>query len=58
MSFNKSELDKIIDSLCKNKDKEYRVFIKKIIYSMSEGNKWDRLSEVAKLNQRLKKKKN
>ena len=58
MDFKKSDLDKIIDNLCKDKDEDYTVFIKKIIYAMSEGNKWDRLSEVAELNQLLKNKKN
>ncbi len=57
MSIEKPQLDKIIDSLCKNKDKEYKVFIKKIIYAMSESNKWDRLSEVTELIKFLKKKK-
>tara|TARA_B100000900_G_C20468040_1_gene670132 strand:+ start:869 stop:1045 length:177 start_codon:yes stop_codon:yes gene_type:complete len=58
MGFKKSDLDKFIDNLCKDKDEEYKLFIKKIIYAMSEGNKWDRLSEVAELNQLLKNKKN
>ena len=58
MSYRKSDLDNIIDNLCKNKDKKYKIFIKNIIYAMSAGNKWDKLSEVAELNQLLKKKKN
>ena len=58
MGYKKSDLDSIIDNLCKNKDKDYRIFIKNIIYAMSKGNKWDKLSEVAELNQLLKKKKN
>ena len=57
MSIKKPELEKIIDNLCKNKDREYKVFIKKIIYAMSEDNKWGRLSEVEELNHLLKKKK-
>ena len=57
MGYRKSDLDNIIDTLCKNKDKEYKSFIKNIIYSMSKGNKWDKLSEVIELNQLLKKKK-
>lgn len=53
----KSNFDKIIDDLCKNKDEEYKVFIKKILNAMSRGNKWDRLSEIEDLNQLLKKRK-
>tara|TARA_Y100000591_G_scaffold154687_1_gene133113 strand:- start:933 stop:1109 length:177 start_codon:yes stop_codon:yes gene_type:complete len=58
MSYRKSDLDNIIDNLCKNKDKDYKTFIKNIVQAMSKGNKWDKLSEVAELNQLLKKKKN
>ena len=54
MGFKKSDLDKIIDTLCKNKDKEYKLFIKKIIYSMSDGNKWEKLSELKELTDQLK----
>ena len=57
MVYRKSDLDNIIDNLCKNKDEEYKSFIKNIIYAMSKGNKWDKLSEVRELNQLLKKKK-
>ena len=57
MVYRKSDLDNIIDNLCKNKDEEYKSFIKNIIYAMSKGNKWDKLSEVIELNQLLKKKK-
>ena len=57
MGYKKSELDNIIDNLCENKDKEYKTFIKNIIYAMSKGNKWNKLSEIAELNQLLKKKK-
>ena len=57
MVYKKSEIDNIIDNLCKNKDEEYKIFIKNMIYAMSKGNKWDKLSEVAELNKLLKKKK-
>jgi len=57
MGYKKSDLDNIIDNLCKNKDEEYKSFIKNIIYAMSKGDKWDKLSEVTELNQLLKKKK-
>ena len=55
MSFKKSDLDRIIDTLCKNKDKEYKMFIKKLIYSMSDGDKWGKLSELKDLTDHLKK---
>tara|TARA_B100000927_G_C16321628_1_gene411577 strand:+ start:292 stop:465 length:174 start_codon:yes stop_codon:yes gene_type:complete len=53
----KSDFDKIIDNLCKNKDKDYKVFIKNMVHAMSKGNKWDRLSAIKDLNQLLKKRK-
>ena len=57
MGYKESDLDNIIDNLCKNKGEEYKTFIKSIIHAMSKGNKWDKLSEITELNQLLKKKK-
>ena len=57
MSSKKSNLNQIIDTLCEGKDEEYREFIKKMMLSMNEGDKWERLSELNVLTEKLKNKK-
>ena len=53
MSSKKSKLNQIIDTLCEGKDDEYKTFIKKMILSMNEGDKWKKLSELNVLTEKL-----
>ncbi len=55
MSSKESELNKIIDKLCEGKDDEYKAFIKKILLSMSDGEKWEKLSRIIELTEKIKK---
>ena len=57
MSSKKSKLNQIIDTLCEGKDEEYKAFIKKMMLSMNEGDKWEKLSELNVLTEKLKNKK-
>ena len=50
-----SKLDKIINNLCEGKDEDYKIFIHKIIYAMSDGDKWGKLSELKDLTDQLNK---
>ena len=52
------ELNKIVDKLCEGKDPKYKAFIKKMILSMSEGDKWGKLSELNELTEKIKSFKN
>ena len=54
MEPKESELNKIIDKLCENKDDEYKTFIKKILLSMSDGEKWEKLSRISELTEKIK----
>ena len=56
MSSKKSKLNQIIDTLCEGKDENYKAFIKKMIFSMNEGDKWEKLSELNVLTEKLKNK--
>jgi len=56
MSSKKSKLNQIIDTLCEGKDEDYKEFIKKMIFSMNEGDKWEKLSELNVLTEKLKNK--
>ncbi len=56
MSSKKSKLNQIIDTLCEGKDEDYKAFIKKMMFSMNEGNKWGKLSELNVLTEKLKNK--
>ena len=56
MSSKKSKLNQIIDTLCEGKDDEYKAFIKKMMFSMNEGDKWEKLSELNVLTEKLKNK--
>tara|TARA_B100001123_G_scaffold441201_1_gene581936 strand:- start:1715 stop:1897 length:183 start_codon:yes stop_codon:yes gene_type:complete len=56
MSSKKSKLNQIIDTLCEGKDEDYKAFIKKMMFSMNEGNKWEKLSELNVLTEKLKNK--
>ena len=57
MSLKKSKLNQIINPLCKSKDEDYKAFIKKMMLSMNEGDKWGKLSELNVLAEKLKNKK-
>ena len=50
------ELEQLIDKLCAGRDPEYKDFIKNMILSMVEGDKWEKLSKVNELTKKLKKK--
>ena len=54
MSSKKSKLNQIIDTLCEGKDEDYKAFIKKMMFSMNEGDKWEKLSELNVLTEKLK----
>ena len=56
MSSKKSKLNQIIDTLCEGKDQDYKAFIKKMMLSMNEGDKWEKLSELNILTEKLKNK--
>ena len=56
MSSKKSKLNQIIDTLCEGKDEDYKAFIKKMIFSMNEGDRWEKLSELNVLTEKLKNK--
>ena len=56
MSSKKSKLNQIIDTLCEGKDENYKAFIKKMMFSMEEGDKWEKLSELNILTEKLKNK--
>ena len=55
MNSKESELNKIIDKLCEGKDNEYKTFIKKILLSMGDGDKWENLSRISELTEKIKK---
>ena len=57
MSSKNSELNKIIDTLCEGKSEDYKAFIKKMLLSMNEGDRWGKLSELNVLTEKLKNKK-
>tara|TARA_Y100000768_G_scaffold363767_1_gene323691 strand:- start:70 stop:246 length:177 start_codon:yes stop_codon:yes gene_type:complete len=56
MSIIESELDKFIDKLCDGRDEEYKLFIKKMLLSMSDGDKWEKLSKLNSLTEKIKNK--
>ena len=56
MSQKKSKLNQIIDTLCEGKDENYKAFIKKMMLSMNEGDRWEKLSELNILTEKLKNK--
>ena len=58
MTFKESELNKIIDKLCEGKDDEYKTFIKKMLLSMSDGDKWEKLTKLSDLTEKIKNKNN
>ena len=41
MSSNNHKLDRIINNLCEGKNEEYKLFIRKMIYAMNDGDKWE-----------------
>jgi hypothetical protein len=58
MNSKESELNKIIDKLCEGKDNEYKTFIKKMLLSMGDGDKWAKLSRINELTEKIKNKNN
>ena len=54
MISKEEKLNKIVDKLCEGKAPEYKTFIKRMILSMSEGDKWEKLSELNKLTEKIK----
>ena len=58
MNSKESELNKIIDKLCEGKDNEYKTFIKKMLLSMGDGDKWEKLSRISELTEKIKNKNN
>ena len=58
MNSKESELNKIIDKLCEGKDNEYKTFIKKMLLSMGDGDKWEKLSRINELTEKIKNKNN
>ena len=54
MKPKEKDLHLIIDKLCEGKDEEYKAFVKKMIMSMSKGDKWKNLSELTSLTEKLK----
>jgi len=58
MTYKESELNKIIDKLCEGKDDEYKTFIKKMLLSMSDGDKWEKISKLSNLTEKIKSKNN
>ena len=57
MKPKEKDLNLIIDKLCEGKNEDYKSFVKKMIISMSEGDKWENLSELTLLTEKLKEKK-
>ena len=55
MTSRESEINKIIDKLCEGKDDDYKTFTKRMMLSMIEGNKWEKLSELNDLTEKIKK---
>ena len=53
MTSRESEINKIIDKLCEGKD-DYKTFIKRMMLSMIEGDKWEKLSELNDLTEKIK----
>ena len=56
MNSRELELNKIIDKLCEGKDNEYKTFIKKMLLSMGDGDKWEKLSRINELTKKIKNK--
>ena len=56
MSTRESELNRLIDKLCDGQNKEYKTFIKKMMVSMSDGDKWEKLSKLNDLTEKIKNK--
>ena len=54
MTSKKSKLNQIIDTFCEGKDEDYKAFIKKMMLSMNEGDKWEKLSGLNMLIEKLK----
>ena len=57
MDSENSKIDIIIENLCHGKDEEYKLFIKKMINIMNDSDKWEKLSELNDLTEKIKNKK-
>ena len=54
MISKEEELNKIVAKLWEGKNPEYKTFIKRMILSMSEGDKWEKLSKLNELTEKIK----
>ena len=54
MTSRELEINKIIDKLCEGKEDDYKTFIKRMMLSMIEGDKWEKLSELNDLTEKIK----
>ena len=54
MTSRESEINKIVDKLCEGKDDDYKTFIKRMMLSMIEGDKWEKLSDLNDLTEKMK----
>jgi len=54
MTSRESEINIIIDKLCEGKNDDYKTFIKRMMLSMIEGDKWEKLSELNDLTEKIK----
>tara|TARA_B100000686_G_C16027587_1_gene589032 strand:+ start:327 stop:503 length:177 start_codon:yes stop_codon:yes gene_type:complete len=58
MASKETELNKILDKLSEGKDDEYKTFIRKILLSMNDGDKWEKLSMLSEITEKIKNKNN
>ena len=54
MTSRELEIHKIIDKLCEGKEDDYKTFIKRMMLSMIEGDKWEKLSDLNDLTEKMK----
>ncbi|MBD67701.1 MAG: hypothetical protein CMG43_02780 [Candidatus Marinimicrobia bacterium] len=54
MTSRELEINKIIDKLCEGKEDDYKTFIKRMMLSMIEGDKWEKLSDLNDLTEKIK----
>ena len=54
MTSRELEINKIKDKLCEGKEDDYKTFIKRMMLSMIEGDKWEKLSDLNDLTEKIK----
>ena len=54
MTSRELEINKIIDKLCEGKEDDYKTFIKRMMLSMIEGDKCEKLSDLNDLTEKMK----